>query len=111
MLATQASVRLSCERRQFALDASVVITFSKNGQSDLLEQTLATRANVTDEIHRECQSARVNLDVGIALGQILCFTITAPDDLAFFARVRRPMDAGEASAGHGCARAVQTRRQ
>ena len=45
-----------------------------------------------------CRSARINLAAGIALGRILCFTITAPDDLAFFARVRRQMDVGEASA-------------
>jgi predicted nucleic acid-binding protein len=89
---------LSCERRRFALDASVVITFSKNGQFDLLEQVLATRACVTDEVYRECGSARISLDAGIALGRILSFTNTAPDDLAFFARVRRQMDAGEASA-------------
>ena len=89
---------MSCEHRRFVLDASVVITFSKNGQYDVLEQTLATRAYVTDEVYQECRSARINLDAGIALGRILCFTITAPDDLAFFARVRRQMDVGEASA-------------
>lgn len=75
-----------------------MITFSKNGRFDLLEQALATRAYVTDEVYRECQSARISLDADIALGRILCFTITAPEDLAFFARLRRQVDAGEASA-------------
>ena len=55
-------------------------------------------------VSRSCPSApdpRTSthaLGAGIALGRIIRFTITAPDDLAFFARVRRQMDAGEASA-------------
>ncbi len=89
---------MSCEGRRFALDASVLITFSKNGQFGLLEETLASRAYVTDEVYAECRSARINLDAAIALGRLARFTITSPADLAFFARVRRQMDRGEASA-------------
>jgi predicted nucleic acid-binding protein len=66
--------------------------------SEVSPVVLRAAAYVTDEVYRECESARTSLDAGIALGRILCFTITAPGDLAFFARVRHQMDAGEASA-------------
>lgn len=84
--------------RRFVLDASALITFAKNGQLDLLVQVVARRAHVTDEVRGECVSLRTALDATIDMGDLEPFTISDPDDVAFFARVRTQMDAGEASA-------------
>lgn len=89
---------MPCEARTFCLDASVIITFSKNGQFPLLEETLRGRCAITDEVYGECISPRIWLDAAIAAGSVRHVSITSPEDLAFYTRARRQMDKGEASA-------------
>ena len=87
-----------CEGREFVLDASVVITFSRNGEFGLLEDILQGRAIISDEVYEECVSPRTSLDAAIARGMIQRSTISTPGDLAYFASARGQMDVGEASA-------------
>lgn len=89
---------MPCEHRRFALDASVLITFGKNGEFRLIEEVLSGRGYVTDEVYDECRSIRVMLDSAFSTGSLLQFTISDPDDLGFFGQVRLRMDRGEASA-------------
>ena len=88
---------MSCESRQFVIDATALITFGKNGQLQLLEELLAGRGLVTDEVFVECRSLRVALEAAFGSGRLIRTTLSAPAELAKFAELRAVMDAGEAS--------------
>ena len=89
---------MPCSQLRFALDASVLITFGKNGEFRLIEEVLGGRSYVTDEVYDECRSIRVMVDSALSVGTLLQHTICEPADLAFFGQVRLRMDRGEASA-------------
>jgi predicted nucleic acid-binding protein len=89
---------MPCDGRTFCLDASVVITFNKNGQFQLLEDVLAGKAVISQEVYDECVSPRISIDASLATGKFQLLTISDPSDLAFFAQAARQMDRGEASA-------------
>jgi predicted nucleic acid-binding protein len=89
---------MPCSTRRFALDASVLITFGKNGEFRLIEEVLGGRGYVTDEVYDECRSIRAMVDSALSVGSLLQHTISDSYDLAFFAQVRLRMDRGEASA-------------
>jgi predicted nucleic acid-binding protein len=89
---------MPCDGRTFCLDASVVITFNKNGQFQLLEDVLAGKAVISQEVYDECVSPRVSIDASLTTGKFQLLPITEPTDLAFFAQAARQMDRGEASA-------------
>jgi predicted nucleic acid-binding protein len=90
-----------CEESLFVLDASVITTFGKNGEFRILEEALAGRAYVTDEVYDEVRSVRLMLDAALASGAFLPMHLSTTEELDFFAETRLRMDPGEASAVAG----------
>lgn len=87
-----------CDDKLFALDASVLITFGKNGEFRVIEEIFDGRGYVADEVYDECRSIRNMLDSAISTGSLLQHSISEAADLAFFGQVRLRMDPGEAAA-------------